>query len=100
MEQHPICNLCRKTVPIHESFVVRIEVFADPSLPPMSGAQLAAIDSGQAMQQLLEQMKTMSTDELQDGVHRRFEYRLCAACQREFLRNPLGRPRTHEAGFN
>jgi hypothetical protein len=39
-------------------------------------------------------------DELQDGVHRRFEYKLCPACQRQFLTNPLGVPRKRREGEN
>jgi hypothetical protein len=38
-------------------------------------------------------MKGMSADELQDQVHRRFEYKLCRVCQMRFLVNPLGKPR-------
>lgn len=84
----------------YESFVVRIDVFADPSLPPITGDELAAINSSQSMSELLEEMKNMSADELQDGVHRRFEYRLCPKCQRDYLANPLGMPRKREAGRN
>jgi hypothetical protein len=94
------CDLCGCQVALHESFVVRIDVFADPSLPPITQEELQTIDSGQKMNELLEQMKGMSTDELQDGVHRRFEHRICAACHREFLSNPLGKPRRAEEGMN
>ena len=47
-----------------------------------------------AMRELLEQMKDMSADELQDQVHRRFEFKLCRTCHMRFLVNPLGKPRT------
>ena len=100
MDQTVTCDLCGKTLPTQVSFIVRIDVFADPTLPPITSEQLAAVDSSDAMDQLLEEMKTMSTDELQDGVHRRFEFRLCGPCQREFLNNPLGKPRTQQAGVN
>ena len=78
---------------MHESYVVRIDVFADPSVPPTAGDALQAADFEAQVADLLEQMKHLSADELQDDVHRRFEYRLCRPCQRRFLANPLGRPR-------
>jgi hypothetical protein len=45
------------------------------------------------MKELIEQMKDMSADDLQDQVHRRFEFKLCRVCQMRFLVNPLGKPR-------
>lgn len=88
-----ICDLCGRRVPPHEHYVVRIDVFADPSMPPIHTEDLEEVDFPNATAALLEQMKQMSTDELQDTVHRRFEYRLCHACQREYLADPLRRPR-------
>ena len=85
---------------MHESFIVRIDVFADPNLPPISGEGSANLDTSESMAELLEQMKSMSADDLQDGVHRRFEHRLCAKCQRAFMANPLGLPRQRKSGMN
>jgi hypothetical protein len=45
-------------------------------------------------------MKGLSADDLQDDVHRHFEYRLCRPCQRKFLANPLGKPRENRPGEN
>ena len=87
------CDLCAATLPAHASYVVRIDVFADPSLPPMSGDELAGFDFDAALEQVAEEAAGMTADDLQDGVHRRFEYRLCPRCQRRFLANPLGKPR-------
>jgi hypothetical protein len=94
------CALCGVLVPPHAHFVVRIDVFADPSMPELSSEELAEADFDQAFRDLLEQMKQMSADELQDAVHRRFEYRLCAGCHKRFLANPLGKPRVTRAGEN
>jgi hypothetical protein len=33
----------------------------------------------------------MTADEVQDQVHRRFEFGICAACQRGMLANLLGK---------
>jgi hypothetical protein len=98
--QHVICDLCGTRVPPGEHYVVRIDVYADPSVQPMSTEELEEKDFDQTFQELLEQMKGMSADDLQDDVHRRFEYRLCRSCQRRFLANPLGQPRVREVGEN
>jgi|SRR5687767_7960363 len=94
------CELCGREVELHESYVVRIDVFADPSVPPTTAEQLAGADFDQQVADLLEQMKHLSADDLQDDVHRRFEYRICRPCQRRFLANPLGTPREVRVGRN
>jgi hypothetical protein len=48
----------------------------------------------------MEQMKHMTAEELQDQVHRRFEFKVCRACQLRFLANPLGKPRVVREGKN
>ena len=100
MEDLVVCDLCAREVGLHESYVVQIDVFAEPSVAPVTGEELAAIDLDQTYADLLDQMKNMTADDLQDDVHRRFEFRLCRACQRRFLANPLGKPRGAPAGQN
>ena len=62
--------------------------------------EMEETDYQQAMAELMAQMKDMSADELQDQVARRFEFKLCRACQMRFLANPLGKPRTRRTGEN
>ena len=40
MPDRVICDLCGDTVPPHAHYVVRIDVFADPSLPPVTTDEL------------------------------------------------------------
>ena len=94
------CELCGRGLAVHESYVVRMDVFADPSMPPVSSEELAAADFDKTFSELLEQMQDMTTEELEDGVHRRFEFRLCPACHRRFLVNPMGKPRVIRDGQN
>src|SRR4051812_30829713 len=89
-----LCDICHRGVDLHASYIVRIDVFADPTVPPLNSDDPEAPGFDQALDDLMEQMKEMTTEELQDGVHRRFEYRLCPACQLRFLANPLGKPRS------
>jgi Zn-finger nucleic acid-binding protein len=87
-----LCDLCGAAMAPHEHYVVRIDVFADPELPGVSAEELAAARDDE-LKRLLEQMKHMSAEELQDQVHRRVEFKICPACRAPFLANPLGKPR-------
>ncbi len=94
------CELCGRAIPPHQHYVVRIDVFADPSLPELTAEEVAKLNFDQELKNLLEQMKHMSEEELQDQVHRRFEYKICRQCQVKFLVNPLGKPRRKTPGKN
>ena len=100
MAERVICDLCGRTVPPHGHYVVRIDVFADPAMPELGGEDLAEMDLDQTMADLIEQMKHLSAEELQDQVHRRFEYRICRLCQMRSIANPLGKPRAMRPGGN
>ncbi len=100
MVQPVHCDLCGQTIAANSHYVVRIDVFADPSVPAMSTDELSQLGSADAIAQILEELKQYSADELQDQVHRRFEFKLCRPCQMKFLANPLGRPRTGRIGEN
>jgi hypothetical protein len=85
------CELCGASLEPGGLYVVRIEVFPDPEMPPVSRGELDALDFDAEMDELLEQMKGMTAEELQNQVHRRFEFRICPVCQRKLLRDPLGK---------
>jgi hypothetical protein len=94
MSEASTCHVCGRPVPVGAGYVVRIDVFADPELPPFTDADLAAAKLQGGLAALLEQMKHMSASQLQDGVFRRFHYRLCQPCHGNYLSNPLGLPRS------
>jgi hypothetical protein len=93
MSDRITCDLCGRDVPTHAHYIVRIDVYADPSMPEMWMHELEEMDFPSTYVKLFDQMKHMSADELQDQVHRQMEYHLCPACQRDYLANPLGKPR-------
>ena len=95
-----LCDLCDRTVSPHGHYIVKIDVYADPEMPAVTGEEMQEADYQQAMAELIEQMKHLSADDLQDQVHRRFEFKLCRACQMRFLANPLGKPRQHRPTSN
>jgi hypothetical protein len=96
--QRQVCEICDKEIDPHAHYVVRIDVFADPSMPATTGMELAATNFDAMMADLMEQMKGMSAEELSDAVHRRFEFKICPGCQARFLANPLGKPRVKSQG--
>ncbi|HEY1921483.1 MAG TPA: hypothetical protein VGG44_01860, partial [Tepidisphaeraceae bacterium] len=63
------------------------------STAPISTDDLAAADLESAVNDLLDEMGQMTAEELQDQIHRHFEFKICPACQPRFLANPLGKPR-------
>ena len=100
MSHRVLCDLCNRPVSTHGHYIVRIDVFADPEMPAVTSEEMEEADYQAAMNELLEQMKDMSADDLQDQVHRRFEFKLCRTCQMRFLVNPLGKPRQVRTGKN
>jgi hypothetical protein len=94
------CSVCARLVPTPASYVVRVDVFADASMPEMTADELAQTDFGAQLTQLIEQMSHLSADDLQNQVARRFEFRICPACQPEVIANPLGLPRTNVVAKN
>jgi len=91
-----MCDVCGAGVQPHGHYVVRIDVFADPSMPGVTSEEMEETDFDATYEKLLKQMEQMTADDLQDGVHRRFEYRLCPSCHKQFLANPLGLPRRRD----
>ncbi len=91
MSERVVCDLCGQDVPAHGFYIVQVEVYADPSVPHIDTESLG--DEGAAMAELMDELKKYTSEELQDQVHRRFDYRICRGCQRDFIANPLGKPR-------
>ncbi len=100
MAHRVVCDLCGRAVPPGAHYVVKIDVYADPSPPEVSTEQLEETDFDQTFAALLEEINHLSADDLQDDVHRSFTYRICRPCQRRFLANPLGKPRETRDGSN
>jgi len=90
--------MCRSTIAAHCSYVVRIEVFAHPSTPPLDTDTNP--DPGMEIISLLDELQDYSAEELQDQVYRRMEFHLCPACHKRYLSNPIGTPRSQLPGRN
>jgi hypothetical protein len=100
MADRIICDICGQMIPPHGHYIVRMDIFADPAMPAMSAEEIAETDFQSQLAELLEEMKHLSAEDLQDQVHRRFEFRVCRFCQMRFLANPLGLPRQTRSNRN
>lgn len=93
-DAHRRCAVCARLLEAGRFFVVRVDVFADPASEPIdTNAKEGEAGYVQSVKDVIASMAGMSADELEDQVARRFEYHLCAECQKLVLRNPLGLPR-------
>jgi hypothetical protein len=100
MDEPSHCDCCGRELVPHAHYLVRIEVLADPSMPPTTSQELADADFPGLFADLIEQMKGLSAQELQDQVYRRFEFKMCPPCQKQYLANPLGKRRKKQVGAN
>ena len=92
------CDMCGKALLVDEDvrYVVKIEVYA--AYDPMELTQQdLEKDRRRELEALLEKARNMSEEELQDSVYRELEFHLCPACQRRYLKNPLGTEGTGES---
>jgi len=67
--------------------VVNIEAVADPSPPNVDEEDLEK-DLRREIQQLVEDMRELSQQELLDQVYRRVTIFLCLGCYAEWIENP------------
>ncbi len=89
MPEPTTCDSCGRRIAPHGHYIVRIDVFADPSMPPISEEELARTNFDATLDDLLNEMRNRSADELMDDVHCHFDFKICRECQRKFIKNPL-----------
>src|SRR5262245_26080190 len=58
------CSICGRLIELQKSFVVRIDVFADPSMPELSSKELNEMDFDETLKDLMDEMKDMSAEDL------------------------------------
>jgi len=85
-----ICDRCGMTIPLHAHYVVKVEVYADPSIPAVTSDDIEEADYERRMKELIGEMEGMSAKELEEAVHWRGEFKICRACQVEWIKSPLG----------
>ena len=85
------CDRCRVELKpgTGDCYLVRIEAVADPTPPSFSEEDLRG-DPRQQIQQLIDQMRHLSEQELLDQVYRRLTLYLCVPCYRKWIEDPTG----------
>jgi hypothetical protein len=84
-----ICDRCGMTIPPHAHYVVKIEIYADPTLPDVSADDLEEADYAKRMSDLLKEMESLSQGQLEDAVHWQRDFKICRSCQLHLIKNPL-----------
>jgi hypothetical protein len=91
MPRH-ICDRCGDTIPPHAHYVLKMQCYADPSLPPVTSDDLEEADYDHKIADLLKQMASIPPDQLERSVHWEQEFRICRPCQQALLKDPLPTP--------
>ena len=86
------CDLCVKTLLADEDvrYVVKIDVFAAYDPVELTDEDLKK-DLKAELRRLVKAMEHMDPEKAQDSVYRHFEFHLCPACQKEYIKDPLHR---------
>ena len=83
------CEHCGRWVEPNETmYCVRVEVFAEPTIPPFDPHETRE-QANAAWERLLARLEKMSDDEVReasDQVYERYAYNLCATCRAEMHR--------------
>jgi hypothetical protein len=84
-----LCHRCgRELFPGRgDLYVVRIEAFADPT-PPELAEFVNPEELAEKIDELIEQMRHMTEQELMDQVYRRLTLHLCGDCYRVWIEDP------------
>lgn len=70
-------------------YVVRIEAFPIPELPPQTMADLET-DFDEELARIVEEAGRMSSQELMDQVYRKLLIHLCPQCYCSWIEDPVG----------
>jgi hypothetical protein len=71
-------------------YVVRMEVYAAFD-PVASDGEEDDRDHLQEVQDILERMEDVESDQIGEDVYQQLRFDLCPECRRKFLKSPLGR---------
>jgi len=72
-----------------ELYLVRIEAFADPHPPSFDDEDLERDPAGR-IEQTIEALRELSSQEAMDQVYRRLTLYLCTPCYQHWIENPVG----------
>ena len=86
------CDLCHRDLDPEEDlrYVVKMEVYAafDPTANDEESDDRNHL---QEIQDILEQLDDVDSDQIGVDVYRQLRFDLCPECHKKFVKNPLGR---------
>ena len=87
-----VCDRCGKPLLVDEDvrYILKMAVYAAYDPMEVTTEDLAK-DRRAEMAELVEKMKQMDPEALEESVYKSMTFDLCLDCQRAFLKNPLGR---------
>ena len=87
---HLTCDRCGNGLLLDAPvrYEVRIEVKSAYDPLELTNEDLAK--AGDELHRTLDQLKNVTADQAQDEVYREFRFDLCATCQAQYLKSPLG----------
>ncbi len=86
------CDMCDNELLIDEDvrYISEIQVYAAYDPLEITASDLKK-DFRSAISEIIKKMKHLSPKKAQNGVYKAFSFDLCCKCQREYLKDPLGR---------
>ncbi len=90
-----VCDRCGRPLLVDEDvrYVVKMEVFAAYDPMELTTEDLKR-DRRAEIAELIEKMKRMDPQKLEDSVYKSMVFDVCLTCQRTLLSDPLGGVRT------
>ncbi|GAB4353228.1 MAG: hypothetical protein Kow0099_37470 [Candidatus Abyssubacteria bacterium] len=90
------CDMCGARIETSElRYVLKMDIFAAYDTLKIEQSDLER-DYEAEIKQLIERIQGMNPRQLEEDVFKHLTFDLCRACQRKFLKNPLGdRPEHH-----
>lgn len=88
---HFSCDCCGQSINHAEEtrYVVRLEVYV--AVDDQAAADLDDADHLEEIEDLLEHLDGLESDDQDENLYKQARYDLCSGCRERFLSNPLGR---------
>jgi len=98
---HYSCDLCKRPLDPEDDlrYVVKMDVYAAIDQLDLDQPD-ADVDHLEDLDDIIEQMDDLSSDQIGEEVCQRLRFDLCPECRKKFLANPLGRKKLEKFNFS
>lgn len=86
------CDRCQKSLLVTENVRYKVTIQVESAYDPLELTKndIEKTNHRDILQGILKSIEGKSAEELEAEIYKSFEFDLCLACQREYIRNPLG----------